>query len=166
MQKEPYILTLELDAESQQFFNSQRDKYFPVERNFLRAHLTLFHQLPPQPETISYLSKLQVAPFEMEVAGLMKLGAGVAYRIESEKLKMLHQEIKHHFQPFLIPQDRQSIRPHITVQNKVTVYEANMLFDKLDQDFKPFIIQATGLQIHTYLGGPWRHEHTFKLFNR
>ena len=40
------ILTLIIDGEAQNFFNILRQRYFPAERNYLDAHLTLFHNLP------------------------------------------------------------------------------------------------------------------------
>ncbi len=42
----PLILTLQLDERSFAFFDEQRRRYFPKERNFIPAHLTLFHALP------------------------------------------------------------------------------------------------------------------------
>jgi hypothetical protein len=163
MQKEPYILTLGLDASSQDFFDKQRESYFPRERNYLKAHLTLFHQLPPLPQTFAFLQQLDVQPFDMQVVSLMKLGAGVAYRIESDGLMRVYQNIKQHFSPYLIPQDKQPFRPHITIQNKVAIPQAEALFNRLNEDFKPFIINGNALQLWTYLGGPWRYEHTFSF---
>jgi len=65
MQKQPLILTLKLDEESQAFFDKQRALYFPPERNFLKAHLTLFHQLPDEPETLDYFSNFIHDSFEI-----------------------------------------------------------------------------------------------------
>ena len=48
---QPFILTLQLDAESFARFNALRQQYFPPSRNYLEAHLTLFHALPAQNET-------------------------------------------------------------------------------------------------------------------
>ena len=45
-QPAPLILTLQLDERSFAFFGAQRRRYFPLERNFIPAHLTLFHALP------------------------------------------------------------------------------------------------------------------------
>src|SRR5690349_8276110 len=97
MQKQPLILTLGIDADSQAFFNAQRKRYFPPERNYLDAHLSLFHQLPDVPETLKYFDVLQQSAFNMDVIGLMNLGAGVAYKIDSPKLLSLHKEISKQF---------------------------------------------------------------------
>lgn len=43
---QPLILTLWLDDDAARHFNELRQRYFPRERNYLDAHLTLFHALP------------------------------------------------------------------------------------------------------------------------
>ena len=161
MQKHPLILTLRLDALSLAFFDAQRKLYFPPERNFLDAHLMLFHQLPYEPATFDHFSDLSVAPFNMQVTGLMNLGAGVAYRIDSPDLRSLHRSLSSHFRDRLTPQDKQGFRPHITIMNKTTPEIARALIADLTLNFKSFTIQATGLDLWTYLNGPWRHERIF-----
>ncbi len=42
---EPLILTLKMDDRSQERFDRLRELYFPPERNYLSAHLTMFHKL-------------------------------------------------------------------------------------------------------------------------
>jgi hypothetical protein len=42
-----YILTAEMDDDSFAWLNGLRRAHFPVERNFLPAHLTVFHRLSP-----------------------------------------------------------------------------------------------------------------------
>jgi len=44
---DPLILTLNFNNEVQQFFNALRKQHFPPVINYLDAHLTLFHHLPP-----------------------------------------------------------------------------------------------------------------------
>lgn len=154
----PLILTLRLDAESQVFFDRQRQLYFPAERNWLKAHLTLFHQLPDHANTRKYLKAFTLEAFDIEVTGLQHLGAGVAYRVESQQLNALHKALSDYFKSDLIPQDRQPFRPHIVVQNKVTPEASKKLLTLLNNTFEPFKVKATGLELWTYLGGPWRHE--------
>src|ERR1700761_9043843 len=113
-----------MDEESQAFFNAQRKRYFPPERNFLEAHLILFHQLPPEPATSKFLSRFKRQPFTLEVTGLMNLGAGVAYRTESRQLNLIFKELSRYFQEHLIPQDRQGFLPHNTMMNKTTTEAA------------------------------------------
>ncbi|GAA4329012.1 hypothetical protein GCM10023149_33380 [Mucilaginibacter gynuensis] len=162
-EKRPLILTLSIDPDGQAFFEMQRKRYFPPERNFLAAHLNLFHQLPDDPATYDYLAGLRIRSFELNVIRLMHLGAGVAYRIDGPELISLHRMLSSHFSKDLIPQDRQGFRPHITISNKTTPENASELLKQLSGDFKPFKIQATGLDLWTYLDGPWRHERTFSF---
>ena len=63
----PLILTLELDERSFAFFGAQRRRYFPPERNFIPAHLTLFHALPGEhlPSIAAWTSRQQ--PFTLDV---------------------------------------------------------------------------------------------------
>ncbi|MDN3548169.1 2'-5' RNA ligase family protein [Mucilaginibacter aquaedulcis] len=152
------ILTSRLDTVSQAFFNALRLTHFPPERNFLKAHLTLFHQLPDTLATRQYLSAFKFGIFDMSVSGLRYLGAGVAYRIESVELQTLHLEMSRHFQDVLIPQDRQRFQPHITIQNKVTPEASRILLEELTGTFESFTVQATGLDLWEYHGGPWRHS--------
>ena len=42
----PLIVTLLVDDDAQQHFDALRSEHFPAERNYLRAHVTLFHALP------------------------------------------------------------------------------------------------------------------------
>ncbi|KGE14487.1 DUF3253 domain-containing protein [Sphingobacterium deserti] len=156
-----YILTLRLDAESQAFFDRLRTKYFPPERNYLHAHLTLFHKLPDSPHILETLRTFQLASFQMNVSGLLHLGAGVAYQIDSQELQQLHAHLRSAFEADLIPQDKQRFKPHITVQNKVTAEASKKLLAQLSTNFSPFSIRAIGLDLWTYQGGPWAHKKGF-----
>ena len=89
----------------------------------------------------------------MAVSGLMKLGRGVAYRIESEQLFELRAALARRFEPWLIRQDRERFRPHVTIQNKVSPAEASALYDRLSAGFEPFTARAEGLQFWFYEGG-------------
>ncbi|MDN3598552.1 2'-5' RNA ligase family protein [Mucilaginibacter myungsuensis] len=148
-----------MDEESQAFFDAQRKLNFPPERNYLAAHIMLFHQLPNEAATYHVLTSVNQVPFTLAVTGLMNLGAGVAYRIESEELNLLHRSLSKQFT--LIPQDRQGFRPHVTIMNKTTPEAARALIAELSDDFKPFTFRATGLDLWTYLDGPWRFEQHF-----
>jgi 2'-5' RNA ligase len=118
---------------------------------------TLFHQLPNEEPTIHYLEDLQLCSFEMQVTGLKHLGFGVAYRIDSAALQLLHQQLGQHFQESLIPQDRQPFRPHVVIQNKVTPEASKQLMAELTDSFEPFTVRAIGLDLWIYLDGHWRH---------
>lgn len=151
------ILTLSLDENAQNYFNALRKTHFPPERNYLDAHLTLFHQLPNLPEIIKILESITAKAFELNVSGLRNLGAGVAFTIESEELNTLRAQLAGIFERHLIPQDRQGFRPHITIQNKTSPDMARKLLAEMQAEFKPFAAQAAGLDLWYYLGGPWEH---------
>lgn len=163
----PLILTLHLDDASFQYFNLLRKAHFPPERNFIDAHLTLFHHLPDTPEL-----RMQVAEaaanqeaFWLEVTGLRSLGAGVAYRLSCPPLQAWHRQLQQLWQQQLTAQDRQPLQPHVTVQNKVAPSVARQLLQQLEAGFTPFQAQAAGLQLWAYMGGPWQllQAHLFAL---
>jgi 2'-5' RNA ligase len=168
MQKEqnPLILTLRLDPVSQAFFDELRARHFPPERNYLKAHLTLFHQLPQVAVTYDHLAQVRQVPFRLDVSGLKSLGAGVAYTIAGAAIFHLRESLAAYFRPVLIPQDLQGFRPHITIQNKVKPDQAKSLLAALSGDFQPFEITATGLDLWEYLDGPWRHSFSYDFEKR
>jgi 2'-5' RNA ligase len=166
METPPLILTLSLEETAAHYFTAVRTKHFPAERNYLQAHLTLFHHLPSGEEqllaTLTQISLAQ-APLELQVTGIMGLGRGVAYKLESEELQQLHARLQQEWQPFLIPQDRQRLRPHITVQNKVAPETAKALEQELKATFSPFTVKGTGFSLWKYLGGPWELYQSFRF---
>ncbi|MGY2133012.1 2'-5' RNA ligase family protein [Hymenobacter sp. HD11105] len=161
----PLILTLALDAESFAFFNGLRQQYFPPERNFLAAHVTLFHHLPGarRADLVEQLAARcqEQAPLTLQVTGVRFMGRGSAYVLENEALQALHRELQTTWQPALTPQDQQKLRPHVTVQNKVDPQAARALYEQLKADFVPFEATGTGLQLWAYRGGPWEAIQTF-----
>lgn len=162
----PLILTLTLDSASQQYFNSLRKTHFPPERNYLDAHLTLFHHLPQgENAIIEIIEKLtkQHPTIQVQVTGVRSIGSGVAFSMESNQLQQIHKQLQSHWESWLIPQDRQKLWPHITIQNKVKPDEAKQLKEALEQDFEPFVIEGTGLSFYEYLGGPWKFVREFKF---
>jgi 2'-5' RNA ligase len=160
----PLVLTALLDERAAGFFTAQRQKYFPPERNFLEAHLTLFHQLPPDHEAVTRLIEtacFQNRPFTMQVTQVVHTGRGVAYKIESPALIQLHATLRRQWLPLLTLQDRQGLWPHVTVQNKVPPAAAKALQQQLQRSFQPFEVKAEGLVLWEYINGPWRHYKTF-----
>ncbi len=153
----PIIITLQLGAKSARFFQEQREKHFPAQINYIGAHLTLFHNLPGiQFEGIlESVGRCCAArgSFYLKVACLLRLGRGVAYEIQSDPLMAVHAELADCFKPWLTGQDKERFHPHITVQNKVPVHEAQALFEHLAADFEPFTAKAEGLQLWHYEGG-------------
>jgi len=162
----PLILTLTLDAASQAFFDELRQRHFPPRRNFLSAHLTLFHALPGA-EYAALAARLaadaaaQPAPLPLAVSGLKYTGQGVSYAFDSAELRALHRGWQQQWQPWLSAQDQQGLRPNVTVQNKVTPAVARALHETLLADFQPFEAQGTGLALWAYRGGPWERRAVF-----
>jgi hypothetical protein len=159
--KSSLILTLRLDPVSQSFFDALRERHFPASRNFLKAHLTLFHKLPDKIETIERLNSLSFPQIDLQVSGLINLGAGVAYKVESNALKQLHKILSTEFRDYLSPQDKQGFRAHITIQNKTSPQAAKALLEELSLDFQTFTVKAVGLDLWEYLNGPWVHNAYF-----
>lgn len=155
----PLILTLEMDGASQEMFGELRDRHFPPERNVVPAHLSLFNQLPGARES-SISSDLEEVcrrqePVVLVATGLLFLGKGVAYRLESPGLATVRETLTERWKPWLGPQDRQGFRPHVTVQNKVSPERARSLHDQLSRTFSRFEVRGEGLLLWRYLGGPW-----------
>ncbi len=157
--EKPLIVTAQLDEGASGYFDRLRSAHFPPAINHLRSHLTLFHNLPGTEEraVLETLAReaRALAPFPVEVAALMKLGRGTAFRLESAPLSALRARLAEAFEPWLKPQDCEKFRPHVTVQNKVSPAEAIGLYDHLSRDFTPFTAMAEGLQLWRYEGGPW-----------
>ena len=161
----PLILTLGLDEEAAAFFNDLRQQHFPPARNYLDAHLTLFHHLPGSrfEEICAQLAARTQGqrPMNLQVMGVQFLGQGVAYTIQSEAVEQLHRELQALWLEELKPQDRQRRRPHVTVQNKVKPEVARALHQQLTEEFTPFEATGTGLKLWAYRGGPWEWLRTF-----
>ena len=162
---EPLILTLKLDAATHEFFDGLRQRYFPPERNFLAAHLTLFHHLPGT-ELDKIRSDLQQfcrahQEFPLNFPRWRFLGKGVAVAVESDELIELRMSFARLWNAWLRPQDRQKFQPHITVQNKVAPEKARRLYDDLAVQWQPTTGLAPGLSLWHYLGAHWKLEADF-----
>ncbi len=156
---QPFILTLWLDAESARRFNELRQRYFPRERNYLDAHLTLFHALPAEAETCIRADLDEICArtpkLDLSYPGLRFLGKGSAVEVESGELVQLRRELSAKWRDLLGAQDSRVIKPHITIQNKVAPDPARALFDQLSRDWQPFDGSGEGLLLWRYQGGPW-----------
>jgi len=155
----PLILTLKLDQTTFDFFNQLRQQYFPPERNFLPAHITLFHALPGDQHTNIYRSLQEVCcqtpVMSLTFPKLRFLGQGVAVEVNSSDLTRLQQQLAKNWQDWLTRQDRQGYRPHITIQNKVTADAAQQLHNQLAETWQPLEGRGEGLLLWYYKGGPW-----------
>lgn len=155
----PIILTALMGAADFAWADGLRRAHFPPERNHIPAHISLFHHLPPArlDELMRLLRTLAAeAPPRARLAGVMMLGRGVAYRVESDELLRMHERIAETFRHDLIPQDQGRPRLHITVQNKVEPDAAKALHAELAARFQPRALTVAGLAAWHYLGGPWR----------
>ncbi|SNS79364.1 2'-5' RNA ligase family protein [Sphingopyxis indica] len=148
-----------MGAADQRHFDALRAAHFPPERNYLAAHITLFHQLPPSAraelERLIRTIAADTPPPRAMLREVYSLGRGVAFRIESPDLLDIRARMAERFAGMLPAQDRGTPRLHITVQNKVTPEAARALLAELAQDFRARPLAVTGLAAHFYRGGPW-----------
>lgn len=146
----PLIVTAELDPATQAWLDGLRDAHFPPERNFLRAHLTLFHALSTRP-------RLPASPvLDAVVEAPFKLGRGVAFAVACPPLLALRRGMVAAIgEDALTQQDRGWGRPHVTVQNKVAPETAATLHASLTDGHEPRPAQVVGLALWDYRGGPW-----------
>jgi 2'-5' RNA ligase len=162
---QPLILTLRMDDRSQELFDQLREQHFPRERNYLSAHLTLFHKLPGEHGGVISADLqdlcLHQTPFTLKAKGLRFLGRGVAYELSSPGLLALRRDLAKRWHPWLGAQDRQGFKPHVTVQNKVPPELARALHEQLQATFSPFEVEGLGLSLWRYLDGPWEPVGTY-----
>jgi 2'-5' RNA ligase len=156
---QPLILTLQMDERSQERFDRLRELHFPPERNYLSAHLTLFHKLPGERETEISTDLREVCreqePLTLAVTGLRFLGRGVAYELSSPGMSAVRRRLARSWDPWLGSQERQGFKPHVTVHNKVSPERARALHEELQAIFAPFEVEGVGLSLWRYLDGPW-----------
>jgi hypothetical protein len=151
----------------QGWLNDLRRTHYPADRNQVPVHLTLFHHLPPslEAELRQRLSVYTATPPPRAIlAGIIDLGAGTAFRVDSEELADIRQDLAEAFRGMLTPQDMAPWRPHITIQNKVEPRDARRLQERLRSGFRPRPLEITGLGSWRYLNGPWQpiRSHAFR----
>ncbi|WP_429589705.1 2'-5' RNA ligase family protein [Sphingomonas zeicaulis] len=156
---DPLIVTALFGDRDFAWLDGLRRQHFPRERNQVPAHLTLFHQLPPMlADEVTGLLKTMVRSHPRppaRIAAVMHLGGGVAFRVESDALAAIREDIAERFHGLLTVQDQQGWRAHVTIQNKVTGAEAKRLQVALAADFAPRPLAIAGLAAWWYRGGPW-----------
>ncbi|WP_435011439.1 2'-5' RNA ligase family protein [Tundrisphaera lichenicola] len=159
MENPTFVATARLDDETSSHLNLLRRRYFPSHRNFIDAHLTLFHALSPDAVTLLGRAAAETdrRAFEVVLPGPIPLGRGVAIRVESARLVSLRGDLARPLTD-LSAQDRQPYRPHVTVQNKVTAEEASACLAELRRDWLPRVARVEGMDLWEYLGGPWQHH--------
>ncbi len=157
-----------MDEESFDFFDRLRRSHFPPEKNFLSAHITLFHHLPGErlDEIEEFLKTVASRQYEFKLrfTDWKFLGRGSAVEIESAELISLRNKLANEWSDQLTPQDRQKFSPHVTVQNKVEPEEARRLFEQLKTDWEPKTGAAVALQLFHYRSGPWQLANEFVFY--
>jgi 2'-5' RNA ligase len=164
---QPIIVTALFGPGDDGWLQQLRRTHFPAERNQVPAHLTLFHQLPPslEAELSARLAAAAAAPPPpATLTGLIDLGQGTAFRVDSPLLEEIRETLADAFHGLLMPQDRAPWRPHVTIQNKVAPPVAKALRQQLAAGFEPRPLQLRALASWRYLGGPWEKlkEHPFR----
>ena len=152
-----FVVTARLDDASSHAMDLLRKRYFPPGRNFIPAHLTLFHKLPIEGVEVleQALGDRRPGPFDLEMTEPYSLGRGVAIRVVSGLLTGLRDELASRLDGYLSPQDRQPFRPHVTVQNKVSAEEARECLAELDRTWQPRRARVEAVDVWRYLDGPW-----------
>ena len=163
----PLIVTALFGPGDDGWLQHLRRTHYPVERNRVPAHLTLFHQLPPSLESelsARLAAATAVPPPPATVAGLMDLGQGTAFRIDSPALEAIRATLADAFHGLLMPQDQTPWRPHVTIQNKVEPGAARALRQQFAATFEPRPLQIRALASWRYLDGRWQKlkEHPFR----
>jgi 2'-5' RNA ligase len=155
---EPLVVTLAVEDAVQHRWDDLRSRLFPAGRTQVGAHITLFHAVPGelQAEVRADLADVAGPAFTLTVDRVLSLGRGAAYGLTAAELARRHRELQRRWWPHLTAQDRQPLRAHVTVQNKVTPEVARRTVDELRRDFAPSTVTACAFQLWAYAGGPWR----------
>ena len=164
----PLLITAELPPAILAWADAMRRQHYPPERNRLRAHVTLFHALPPsaEGEVRRMLAELAGSspPAAARITGLMDLGTGTAFDVESRDVAALHDAMSERLHGLLTLQDQHRLRPHITIQNKVDRAAAKALQATLRADFQQREFTFRGLGLYAWEEGLWRPiaEYSFR----
>ena len=160
------IVTADFTSDDFAWLEGLRRAHYPHDLNRVPVHLTMFHALPPSAEEEARhqlsLQARERAP-RASIAGLMDLGGGVAFRVVSDELDAIREELAEHFHGLLGAQDDGGWRPHVTIQNKVGNKQARLLLTELDRQFRPRPLGIAGLSLHRYLGGLWETVGSYRF---
>ena len=164
----PLIVTALLPKDMAAWATGLRTRYFPPERNYLDAHVTLFHAIPPscaaELGTILKTVAAETAPVSGKLDGLMSLGRGTALKLSSPAMLSIRNRIARRFEGALSAQDQHKPRLHVTIQNKVSSTEAKAVQVELADRIEPREFAFRGLAAFWYRGGPWElvREYPFR----
>ena len=152
------IVTAELGKADFAWLDALRRAHYPAERNRVPAHLTLFRTLPPSAEEEVRRSLARAAQMNRpraEIAGVLNLDSGAAFRVSSPQLVGLRDELADEFRGLLTSQDTGRWTPHVTIQNKAEPRIARKLVQDLRGGFEPRPLEITGLELIRYREGEW-----------
>jgi hypothetical protein len=155
----PLLITAELPAEILAWADGLRRQHYPPERNRLRAHVTLFHALPPsaEGEIRRLLADLAKSPAPAaRISGIMNLGQGTAFDVDSPAMVELHGQIADRLHGVLSQQDDKKLRLHITIQNKVKTAAARELQAELKATLDRRAFHFRGFGLYAWEEGLWR----------
>lgn len=170
MGSQPFIVTAELPVDLFSWANGLRTEHFPPERNWLKAHVTLFHAFAPslREELRGMLGQVasEFAPPAVRIEGLMDLGSGTAIALHSPEMLAIREHVADHFHGALTAQDRHTPRLHITIQNKVTSQAARRLQRELRLTPPSRDFAFTGLGLHLYTQPHWVEQKVWRFRGR
>jgi hypothetical protein len=157
-ERPPLIVTALFGPGDDGWLQHLRRTHYPAERNRVPAHLTLFRHLPPslESELSGRLASATAAPPpQAEIVGIMDLGEGTAFRVESEALAGIREALADAFHGLQMPQDQTPWRPHVTVRTRWRLAEARRLQRQLGADFEPRPLVIARARLVALSGGPW-----------
>lgn len=152
------IITVELGKADFAWLDSSRRTHYPATRNRVPAHLILFRTLPPSAEDEVRRSLARAAQMNRppaEIAGVLDLDSGAAFRVSSPQLMRLREELADEFRGLLTSQDTGRWTPHVTIQNKAEPGFVRKLVQDLRASFEPRPLEITGLELIRYREGEW-----------
>ena len=155
----PLLVTAELPPDVLAWADGLRRRHYPPERNRLRAHVTLFHALPPsaEAEVRRLLADLAARPpVPARISGIMNLGRGTAFDVASPEMVALHGQMTERLHGLLGVQEDRKLRLHITVQNKVQPAAARALQNELRTTLEKQEFRFRGFGLYAWEGGLWR----------
>lgn len=152
-------MTALIEKEAIDRLDQLRSAYFPKDRNFLKAHVTLFHAAPL--ELVSVWN-LPAKSLDIEFGEPFFIGKGFAVKARCLELCNWRQSLLNSGLAFTA-QDLALRQLHVTIQNKVDPVKAKSDFEKFKQVWTPITSRVIGIETWNYENGPWRHLQTYYL---
>jgi hypothetical protein len=153
------LITAELPIDVHAWADGLRNRFYPPERKRLGAHVTLFHGLPgsAEGEVRRLLGRFAGARApEAWLVGLMDLESGTALALDSPGIVALHADLGERLHGLIQQKDSHPLRPHITVQNKVSPAEARALQAVLAADLPDLRFRFRSLALSHWRDDLWQ----------